>query len=167
MYTYPRPQNLAYPARVLSGEGPLSRGDPSADRAESWPDRGAPDRPTDWWPKVERWEAPRPTSLGARGSLAARGGYVNPASKGATSLHPGASRRSIASRGSRGTGKPRTHCAARMRKCGCLKIVDQFVARMERSAIRDKRFSISSPPDCAALHPGYEDSPVSRARCSA
>src|SRR5436305_7707848 len=47
--------------------------------------------------KVERREAPRPTSLGARGRLAARGGYVNPASRGATSLHPGASRRSIAS----------------------------------------------------------------------
>src|SRR3954451_8483327 len=32
-------------------------------------------------PKVERREVPRPTSLGARGSLAARGGYVNPASR--------------------------------------------------------------------------------------
>jgi hypothetical protein len=50
-----------------------------------------------WWPKVERREAPRPTSLGARGSLAARGGYVNPASKG-TRWCPGASRRSIPSR---------------------------------------------------------------------
>jgi hypothetical protein len=30
--------------------------------------------------KVERREAPRPTSLGARGRLAARGGSVNPAS---------------------------------------------------------------------------------------
>ena len=30
--------------------------------------------------KVERREAPRPTSLGARGRLAARGGYVIPAS---------------------------------------------------------------------------------------
>src|SRR4051794_33119158 len=27
MYTYPRPQNLAYPDRVLSGEGSLSRSD--------------------------------------------------------------------------------------------------------------------------------------------
>src|SRR3954453_23221163 len=31
------------------------------------PDRGAPERSTGWWPKVERREAPRPTSLGARG----------------------------------------------------------------------------------------------------
>ena len=31
--------------------------------------------------KVERREAPRPTSLGARGRLAARGGSVNPASR--------------------------------------------------------------------------------------
>src|SRR3954447_10500721 len=48
--------------------------------------------------KVERREAPRPTSLGARGSLAARGGYVNPASKG-TRWCPGASRRSTPSLG--------------------------------------------------------------------
>jgi hypothetical protein len=46
-----------------------------------------------WWP-VERREALR-LALGARGSLAARGGYVNPASKGASQalwrlppLHP-------------------------------------------------------------------------------
>src|SRR4051794_31731941 len=40
----------------------------------------------------------------------------NPASKGATSLRPGASRRSIAlARFARDTGKPRTLCAARMR----------------------------------------------------
>ena len=32
-----------------------------------------------WWP-VERWEALR-LALGARGCLAARGGYVNPASR--------------------------------------------------------------------------------------
>src|SRR3954453_24122604 len=65
---------------------------------------GAGDRRVGDWlvAKVERREAPRPTSLGARGRLAARGGYVNPASRGATSLHPGASRRSIPSRGSRG-----------------------------------------------------------------
>src|SRR3954453_10865777 len=51
--------------------------------------------------KVERREVPRPTSLGARGRLAARGGYVNPASRGAR-WRPGASRRSTSSRGSRG-----------------------------------------------------------------
>jgi hypothetical protein len=49
--------------------------------------------PEDLVAKVERREAPRPTSLGARGNLAARGGYVNPASKGARWC-PGASRRS-------------------------------------------------------------------------
>ena len=32
---YPRPQNLPYSARVLSDEGPLSRGDPSVDRAKA------------------------------------------------------------------------------------------------------------------------------------
>src|SRR3954469_13009129 len=35
MNPYPRPPNLAYPARVLSDEGPLSRSDPSADRARA------------------------------------------------------------------------------------------------------------------------------------
>jgi hypothetical protein len=46
-----------------------------------------------WWP-VERWEALR-LALGARGRLAARGGSINPASKGASQapwrlppLHP-------------------------------------------------------------------------------
>jgi hypothetical protein len=46
-----------------------------------------------WWP-VERWEALR-LALGARGHLAARGGSINPASKGASQaswrlppLHP-------------------------------------------------------------------------------
>src|SRR5436305_4131684 len=118
MYTYPRPQNLPYPARVLSEEGPLSRSDPFSGQSESWPDRGAPERLTAWWP-VERWEALR-LALGARGCLAARGGYVNPASKGARWC-PGASHRSIPLAWVReGNGKPRTHCAARMRKLGCL-----------------------------------------------
>src|SRR3954470_6959370 len=58
---------------------------PFSGQSESWPDRGAPERPMHyWWLKVERREAQRPTSLGARGHLAARGGSVNPASKGAS-----------------------------------------------------------------------------------
>jgi hypothetical protein len=84
---------------VLSDEGPLSRGDPSADRARAGR-TGAPrnGRPA-WWPGgAPGGAAP---ALGARGCLAARGGYVNPASKG-TRWCPGASRRSIPSRGSRG-----------------------------------------------------------------
>src|ERR1700751_2197290 len=35
MYTYPRPQGLPYPARVLFDKGPLSRGDPDLDRARA------------------------------------------------------------------------------------------------------------------------------------
>src|SRR5882672_4824605 len=59
MYTYPRPQNLAYPARVLSNEGPLSRGDPSADRAKAgW--TGAPRNGR--WPGG-RWSAGRRCAL--------------------------------------------------------------------------------------------------------
>src|SRR3954449_12217379 len=97
MYTYPRPQNLSYPARVLFGGARFLEATLSG-QSESWPDRGAPERSTAWWP-VERWEALR-LALGARGCLAARGGYVNPASKGARWC-PGASHRSIASRGYR------------------------------------------------------------------
>jgi hypothetical protein len=67
MYTYPRLQNLAYPARVLSNEGALSRSDPFSGQGESWLERGAPERPMAWWP-VERWEALR-LALGARGAL--------------------------------------------------------------------------------------------------
>src|ERR1700754_2964067 len=65
-----------------------------ADRARAGR-TGAPERSTAWW-LVERWEALR-LALGARGCLAARGGYVNPASKGAHWC-PGASHRSIPSR---------------------------------------------------------------------
>jgi hypothetical protein len=76
---YPRPENLTYPDLVLSSEGPLSRSDPELDRAKAGR-TGAP-RPADGLvAKVERREALRPTSLGARGCLAARGGSVNPAS---------------------------------------------------------------------------------------
>jgi len=32
-----------------------------------------------------------------------------------------------------------------------------FVARMERSEIRGGRFAGASLPDCASLHPGYEE----------
>ena len=31
------------------------------------------------------------------------------------------------------------------------------VARMERSVIRERRCSVAFAPDCAALHPGYEE----------
>src|SRR5947209_12326408 len=119
MYTYPPSQDLPYPARVLSDEGSLSKNDPFSGQSESWPDRGAPERSTAWWP-VERWEALR-LALGARGCLAARGGYVNPASRvpvGALAPPTAPSPRL----GSRGTGKPRTHCAARIRSRGCLKL---------------------------------------------
>src|SRR3954468_18232554 len=78
-------------AAVLFDEGPLSRSDPLSGQSESWPDRGAPERSTAWWP-VERWEALR-LALGARGCLAARGG-LPPRLKGARWC-PGASHRSI------------------------------------------------------------------------
>ena len=41
---YPRPQNLAYPARVLSNEGALLEALLKWDRAKAWPGRGNPSR---------------------------------------------------------------------------------------------------------------------------
>src|SRR3979411_2786966 len=76
MDSYPRPQNLAYPARVLSDEGALSRSDPEVGQSESWPDRGAPERSTAWWP-VERREALR-LACGARGALPGGVGTLTP-----------------------------------------------------------------------------------------
>jgi hypothetical protein len=93
MYTYPRPQNLPYPGRVLSNEerfleAILQR----TERELAGPGRpGTADRLV---AKVERREAQRPTSLGARGALPREVGRLIPPHKGATSLHPGASRRS-------------------------------------------------------------------------
>src|ERR1043166_9927470 len=71
-------------AAVLFDAGALSRSEPETDRAKAGR-TGAPRDDRCWWPKVERREAQRPTSLGARGLTgAARGGSVNPASKGAS-----------------------------------------------------------------------------------
>src|SRR3954469_8493682 len=77
---------MRYILLVLSNEGPLSRSDPSADGARAGR-TGAPR------------EGRRPggnggalggaaPSLGRARCLAARGGYVNPASKGCLTQHP-------------------------------------------------------------------------------
>jgi hypothetical protein len=127
-FLIPVPQGGLIIAPVLSDEEPLSRSDPSLDRARA----GRTGAPRNGRQAGGQGGAPggaAPYVTGRARCLAARGGYVNPASKGATSLRPGASRRSIASRGSRGIGKPRTHCAARTRKCGCLKFELEFYAR--------------------------------------
>ena len=86
MYAYPRAQDLPYPARVLSNEGPLSRSDPSADRARAGR-TGAPrnGRRPGGHGGALGGAAP---SLGRARCLAARGGYVNPASKGCLTQHP-------------------------------------------------------------------------------
>jgi hypothetical protein len=78
MYTYPRPLDLPYPARVLSNEGPLSRGDPSADRAKA----GRTGRPgtVDGLVAGGALGGAAPC-LGRARCLAARGGSVNPASR--------------------------------------------------------------------------------------
>jgi hypothetical protein len=84
---------MEYILLILCDEGRFLEAIPSADRARAGRN-GAPGTVDSL---VERWEALR-LALGARGSLAARGGYVNPASKGARWC-PGASHRSIPSLG--------------------------------------------------------------------
>src|SRR5438128_394698 len=64
---YPRVSGRAYDRCVLSGEGALSRSDPSADRAKAGRTAAPRNGRRGWWLKVERREAQRPTSLGARG----------------------------------------------------------------------------------------------------
>src|SRR6201991_4808035 len=79
---YPRPPNLPYPARVLSDEGPLSRSDPSLDRAKA----GRTGAPRNGRQAGGQGGAPggaAPYVTGRARCLAARGGYVNPASRGA------------------------------------------------------------------------------------
>jgi hypothetical protein len=76
MYTYPRTQNLAYPDRVLSDEGALSRGDPSVDRAKAGR-TGVPRNGRQAGGQVERWEAQR-LALGARGALPREVGTLIP-----------------------------------------------------------------------------------------
>src|SRR5258707_6983616 len=114
MYTYPRPLNLAYPALAscpMSGRF-LEAISQRTERELAGPGRpGTVDRLV---AKVERREVPRPTSLGARGALPREVGTLILPPR-VPAWCPGASRRSIPSRGSRGTGKPRTLCAARTR----------------------------------------------------
>src|SRR3978361_110641 len=92
MYTYPRLLDLAYPACVLFGEGALSGSDPSPTERKL----AGPGRPgtVDGLVVGGALGGAAP-SLGRARCLAARGGSINPASKGASqaswrlpSLHP-------------------------------------------------------------------------------
>ena len=92
---YPRPPNLPYPDRVLSDEGALSRGDPSADRAKA----GRTGAPRNGRRPGGRWSAGRRCALPwARAVALPREVGSPPASKGAHWC-PGASHRSIPSLG--------------------------------------------------------------------
>src|SRR5436305_3317033 len=112
MDAYPRLQNLSYPARVLF------TGSPSRSDLE-WTERelagpGRPGSADGLVTTVERREAQRPTSLGARGwrhQLREVGTLFPPLR--VPRRHSGASRRSTPLAMPRGTSKPRTHCAAR------------------------------------------------------
>jgi hypothetical protein len=84
---------------------------PKLDRAKAGRTGGAPERSMAWWP-VERWEALR-LALGARGALPREVGTLIPPPRVpiGTLAPPTAPSPRL---GSRGTGKPRTLCAARM-----------------------------------------------------
>jgi hypothetical protein len=105
--------SLLYIFPVLPAEGPLSRSGPSTDRAKAGR-TGAPERSTARW-LVERWEALR-LALGAHGALPCEVGTLIPPPRGvdATPLAPPTA--PSPRLGWRGTGKPRTPCAARMQQ---------------------------------------------------
>jgi hypothetical protein len=156
MDSYPRPQNLPYVDPVLSNEGALS----SLEAILQWTERklAGPGRPGTVDGLVARWSAGRRSAcLGRARCLAARGGYVNPASKGARWC-PGASRRSIPAGTAcwRGVaGKTRTHCAARMHRLETKRVLnlaplfrlsdshisktDSFAGRGRREALGEGR----------------------------
>ncbi len=103
---------------ILSDEGPLSRGDRSADRAKAGR-TGAPRNGR--WAGGQRWSAGRCRALR---HWARAAGVISCARRSDLRLK-GASQASWRlpplhrlAWVSRGTGKPRTHCAARMRKPG-------------------------------------------------
>jgi hypothetical protein len=96
---------------VLSDEGALLEAILQR-QSESWPDRGAPEWSTAWWPGgAPGGAAP---ALGARGALPREvGTLIPPPRVPAGALAPPAA--PSPRLGSRGTGKPRTLCAARTR----------------------------------------------------
>jgi hypothetical protein len=103
---------------ALSGSGPfIGQTEPKLAGA------GRPGTADAWW-LVERWEALR-LALGARGALPREAGTLVPPPR-VPRKHPGASYRPSPREDSRGTGKPRTLCAARMQKLGCLKFEEEF-----------------------------------------
>jgi hypothetical protein len=161
---YPRPQNLAYPDRVLSNEGPLSRSDPSGTERKL----AGPGRPgtVDGLVAGGALGGAAP-SLGRARCLAARGGSVNPASKGASQalwrlppLHPLA----------RFARDWQTSDALRREngEVWLFETVDRNLVRSPDGAKRNPESVLQHLqfPAFPALHPGYEDSLVSRARCS-
>src|SRR3954470_4221530 len=113
MYAYPRCSTFTYPAGVLFDRGRFLEA--VLDRTErKLAGPGRPGTVDGLAAKVERREALRPTSLGARGwrhQLRKAGPLLR--LKGARWC-PGASRRSTPRFSLRGIGKPRAHCAARM-----------------------------------------------------
>src|SRR5436305_11148248 len=114
-------------AAVLFDEGALSGKRSFGGQSESWPDRGPPERPTRLLADGGAPGGAAPSVNGrARSHCAARGGSVNPASKGASQalwrLPPLHRPRALA----RDLGNLGRNRAARMRKRGCLKIVDRI-----------------------------------------
>src|SRR5205823_14156942 len=111
----------------LFDEGPLSGSDPSADRGKAGRTGAPRNGRRGWWLKVERREAQRPPSMGARGfAIGPRevGPLIPP--QRVPRKHSGASRRSIALADfARDTGKPRTQLRREIAQGWLFEIVDQ------------------------------------------
>src|SRR5437763_382671 len=112
-------------AAVLFEEGLLSRSNPSADRARAGRTGAPRNGRRGCWQKVERREAQRPPSMGARGLIVPRevGPLIPP--QRVPRKHSGASRRSIApAHFARDTGKPRTQSRRENAEAWLFEIVD-------------------------------------------
>jgi hypothetical protein len=153
MYPYPRPQNLAYPGRVLFGEGALSRSDPAADRARAGR-TGAPRNGRQADGQVERREAQRLPWARAVALPREVGTLIPPPRVPAGALAPPAA--PSPRLGSRGTGKPRTHCAARTHGLGCLN------SNREIFAWRRNAFCVVPARALGHAHIGYRTGPIGR-----
>jgi hypothetical protein len=112
-------------------------------------------RPDGWWSAGRRCALPWARTV----TLPCEVGSP-PASKGCLTQHPWRlpSLHPLA-QVARGIGKPRTHCAARMRKCGCLNLWIKSSRRVDANSAscvgRNKRRV--SDAHCAALRASAED----------
>ncbi|MEA2823159.1 MAG: hypothetical protein QOJ86_5163 [Bradyrhizobium sp.] len=140
---------LLYIFRVLFEEGPLSTSDPFSGQSGKLAGPGRPGT-VDGLVVGGALGGAAPSLGRARSPCRAR--WAHPPPPRVPRKHPGASHRSIAPAGFAGggvSGKPRTQCAARTRKCGCLKF--RFGSRERGRATR--ALNTAAPSSHAAPWP--------------